>query len=217
MSFTIPTLSVYLYVDGENHYRRSEDAARASLGAPLESLRTVSHTFGGGNLLVRKDCALFWDTRHCGNVQLHQKYYYTSFVGNDGDLHEIKTLMRAKPFAFDPEIVKEDKNKRKNRLAELEQLSLIEKPKGADIALAVRMLEDAANNNFATAYLFTSDADFLPLIKAVRRMGKYVVLFGFRNNLGNQEMAYAADEFIDLSTSFTTLHYSVMPPVSPGG
>ena len=75
---------------------------------------------------------------------------------------------------------------------------MIEKPKSADIALAARMIEDAVLGNYDICALFTSDADYLPEIKAVRQMGKVVTVYGFKGNLGNRELEYIPDEFIDL-------------------
>jgi hypothetical protein len=44
------------------------------------------------------------------------------------------------------------------------QENVIEKAKGVDIALSVRMLEDAYHNNYDMSYLVTSDVDYLPVI-----------------------------------------------------
>ena len=76
---------------------------------------------------------------------------------------------------------------------------MIEKAKGVDIGLAVRMLEDAYENCFQVCFLFTSDIDYLPVIKALRRMGKCVMVMGYRDGLGkNTPLEYVPDQFIDL-------------------
>ncbi len=59
----------------------------------------------------------------------------------------------------------------------------MEKPKGCDIALATRMVADAAAGLYDCCLLFTSDADFLPAIEAVRGMGKIVWVFGLASAL----------------------------------
>ena len=79
-------------------------------------------------------------------------------------------------------------------------LGLLEKPKGVDIGLTVRVLEDAYHNIFDTCYLFTSDIDFLPVIRVVQRLGKKVVVFGYADGLGNRsKLEYVPDAFVDLS------------------
>ncbi len=76
----------------------------------------------------------------------------------------------------------------------------MEKAKGVDIGLSVRVLEDAYHNIYDSCYLFTSDIDFLPVIRVLQRLGKKVIVFGYIDGLGNRsELEYVPDAFIDLS------------------
>lgn len=50
-----------------------------------------------------------------------------------------------------------------------------------DIQLAVDMVELAYNDSYDTAILVSSDGDFVPAIKAVKRKGKAVENIGFSN------------------------------------
>jgi uncharacterized LabA/DUF88 family protein len=210
MPFAINTHRLYVYVDGESHYSRTEAKAKATYGcASLEELKRVESSVGVPSLVAtRSDCKFFWDTAYFGPASPtpHRRYYFTAFTGGDIDLLGAKDFVRSK--GFDPEIIKEPKDLRERRKGQLTNLALIEKPKGCDIALTAKMIEDAASDNYDSAYLFTSDADFIPVIKAVRRMGKFVAVYGYKENLGNEELAFSPDSFVDLSTYFTRpLHY----------
>ena len=78
-------------------------------------------------------------------------------------------------------------------------VGLIEKPKGVDISLAVRMLNDAHLQSFDDCHLYTSDADFVPAINAVRALGKQVYVHGYMNGLADRsDLLYVPDQFIDL-------------------
>jgi hypothetical protein len=66
---------------------------------------------------------------------------------------------------LEPCVFPERSQRAKQRQNTLETQQLIEKPKGVDIALAVRMLEDSLNA-FEVCHLYTSDSDFLPVIQA---------------------------------------------------
>ncbi|MBI5148151.1 NYN domain-containing protein [Candidatus Pacearchaeota archaeon] len=53
--------------------------------------------------------------------------------------------------------------------------------KGDDISIAVDMLKLAYNNAYDTAVLVSTDGDFVPVIKAVKEIGKRVENIGFIN------------------------------------
>jgi uncharacterized LabA/DUF88 family protein len=100
---------------------------------------------------------------------------------------------------FEPIVIDEPKQLRSQREASREKLALIEKPKGCDIAIATRMVADAAAGLYDACFLFTSDADFLPAVEAVRRMGKVVGVFGVESALGkNSAYLHVPDFFFDL-------------------
>ena len=77
--------------------------------------------------------------------------------------------------------------------------AVIEKAKGVDIALAVRMFEDAQSGVYTHCALFTSDLDFLPVIESVQRMGKSVWVYGYKSGIGrNSPLEYVPARFVDL-------------------
>jgi uncharacterized LabA/DUF88 family protein len=96
---------------------------------------------------------------------------------------------------------------------------LIIKPKGLDIALAVRMLEDAHRNLYQRCFLVTSDADYLPLIKAVRQLGKqvYVLAYGEDITKWRSEFEYVPDAYVDLGEKLKDpVNYQLDPSKVPG-
>ena len=108
--------------------------------------------------------------------------YFSSAVGGDDEIHAIRVAIRQ--LGFEPTVIHELKAHQKRRSDSLETQALIEKPNGCDISLATRMVADAAANLFDACCLFSSDADFLPAVEAVRRMGKVVMVAGYKSAAG---------------------------------
>src|SRR5262249_55230097 len=76
---------------------------------------------------------------------------------------------------------------------------VIERAKGVDVGLSVRILEDAYANTFQDCLLLTSDVDFLPVVRAVRRMGKQVVVLGYREGSTHRSpLEFEPEGFYDL-------------------
>lgn len=186
----------YVYVDGESHYIRSEHAWRQLHGAKacLEHLRYVNQS-DHRLLLVLPKAKVFWTRRMNPNVS--RTIYFTSAIGDDAALHELMLSLRN--FDIEPSIVKERKELRSQRDNLFVGQQIIEKPKGVDIGLAVRMLEDAYHHNFDSCHLYTSDVDFLPVIRAIRARGKQVYVYGYKNGLSlHSDLLTVPDQFVDL-------------------
>src|SRR5206468_2024229 len=107
--------------------------------------------------------------------------YFTSTVCDPQTMHEIRLKLRS--FDLEPHVILEAKKLEERRQNILRDAQIIEKPKGVDISLTVRMLEDS-HNAFDICHLYTSDVDFLPVIQAVRARGKHVFVYGYKNGLG---------------------------------
>jgi len=186
----------FLYVDGESHFIRSESAWRDLHGpqASLDHLRYIGQTDDRLVLVVR-DAKVFWTRKMNPSVQ--RAVYFTSAVGNDDARHQIMVSLRN--FDLEPAVLTELGKLAAQRGNVLQTQQLIEKPKGVDIALAVRMLEDAYHEAYDACHLYTSDVDFIPVIKAVRARGKRVCVHGYKNGLSKRsELLYVPDQFIDL-------------------
>ena len=110
---------------------------------------------------------------------------------------------------FEPQVIPELKDLAKQRENALKANGLIIKAKGVDIGLAVRMLEDAYHNNYERCVLLTSDIDYLPVIEAVRRMGKHVYVLGYGEGIAKDSpFLYLPERFVDIGEGFMKEFYA---------
>ena len=65
-----------------------------------------------------------------------------SHTGDDASLHEARATLRG--YGFEPITISEKKSLKSQRATTLRQHGLMEKAKGCDIALATRIVADAA-------------------------------------------------------------------------
>jgi uncharacterized LabA/DUF88 family protein len=123
--------------------------------------------------------------------------YFTDFVGDDNNYHNVCITIRQQ--GFEPQVICERSQFAKQRKNLLRTNSILEKPKGVDISLTVRLLEDAYRNIYDQRFLFTSDIDYLSVMQAIQRLGRKVIIFGYKDGLGtNSELEYVPDAFINL-------------------
>ena len=107
-------------------------------------------------------------------------HYYSAVQGDEVKLDDVRDRLQA--LGFDAHIFKKEKGK---------------KSKGVDISLARDFLAHAYRDNFDAAVLVAGDADFVPLVDEVKRLGKQVfVLFFAQQGLGI-ELKRHADAFFD--------------------
>ncbi len=147
---------------------------------------------------------VFWDVEWVHrisyvipNMHIGRAVHVGSFAGDLKGINDVAVKVRQ--YGFEPTIVLELKDRQKQRAQLLYESQIMDKPKGCDIALATRMISDAAADLFDFCALFTSDADFLPAVEAVRSMGKSVFVFGYRRCLMKQsKYLYVPDGFFDL-------------------
>jgi uncharacterized LabA/DUF88 family protein len=185
----------FVYVDGESHYNRCECAWKAIAGsdATLDRIRLKGEK-GNGNILTIPEARVMWCRKWSAGVQ--RAVYFTSVVSNPENIHAIKVQLRN--VGLDQHVILEPKQLAERRANILRDAQLIEKAKGVDIALAVRMLEES-HSAFDVCHLYTSDVDFLPVIHAVKTRGKRVFVYGYKNGLGkNSELLTVPDLFVDL-------------------
>ena len=188
---------VFVYVDGESHFIRSENAWRKLHGseANLDELRHNGQP-DDRMILVDARAKVFWTRKM--NPGVDRAYYFTSFAGDKPGLHNTKVNLRE--FDLEPCVTHERRELADQRRHSLQTQHLIEKAKGVDIALAVRMLEDAQREAFDVCHLYTSDIDFLPLITAVRGKGMRVYVHGYKDGLTNEsEFLHECDKFFELA------------------
>src|SRR6185312_746069 len=68
--------------------------------------------------------------------------------------------------------------------------------KGVDVLLAVEMLDNAFRKNMDEAWLLAGDADFVPLVEAVTRLGTWVNVF-YDAHAASRELYSSADQGIE--------------------
>lgn len=187
---------LYVYVDGESHYIRSQEAWKRIYGeeATLDCLRCASDA-GDALVLVDEKAKLFWTRRMLPGA--YRAYYFTAAVGGSDIQYDLQRKM--KDFDLEATIIQEKADQAARRKQTLDGQRLIEKAKGVDIALTVRMMEDAQQGAFDECHLFSSDLDYLPLIKSVRAKGKKVFLHGFDVGLGKDSpLLCEVDSFTEM-------------------
>jgi len=187
---------ISVYIDGESHFIRTERAWSTlhGNGATLGCLRYKDQTDDRLVLFVPR-ANVFWTRKFSAGAS--RSVYFTAAVADAQGLHQIKVDLRN--FDLEPNVILEKKQAAERRWNKRRDAGVIEKPKGVDIALAVRMLEDAHRHAFDRCHLYTSDADFLPVINAVMAQGKQVYVFGHKDSLADQsELLHVPDQFIDL-------------------
>ncbi len=207
-------MKTYVYVDGESHFIQSDACWKKLHGEEtgLEAIvdpgiRDGLHYPNAINPAIRlyPRAKFFWDANYPNLIrppfalqQVLGAVYYTDFSGNDAELQESRVFIRKQ--GFDPQVIKERSQLAKQRENRLKNEGILEKPKGIDIGLTVRLLEDSYRHIYDICYLFTSDVDYVPVIQAIQRVGPKVIVFGYKDGLGNNsDLEYIPDAFIDLS------------------
>jgi NYN domain len=208
-------MRVAIYVDGESHFIRTQAAVRRHLGA-MGHLPAVRSTLTGIGSAAFPDvnqpylrcepaAKFFWDTfylflapRPFNSPHITGGVYFSAVSGDESAFHASCVAIRRN--GCGPRGPRERSQLESQRANRLEQNGILEKAKGVDIGLAVRLLEDAYHNNFDACFLFTCDIDFMPVARIIQRMGKKVFVFGYSEGLGAlSEFEYAPDGFVDLS------------------
>src|SRR5262245_61397216 len=112
----------FVYIDGESHFLRSEDAWRKLHGpdACLERLRYIGQT-EGQLILVDSKAKIFWTRKM--NPGADRSYYFTTAAGDAPALHKIKVTLRN--FDLDPVVLPERKQAARQRQNLLQTTSLI--------------------------------------------------------------------------------------------
>jgi uncharacterized LabA/DUF88 family protein len=204
----------YVYVDGESHFIRSRAALKKSKGEELElseiagwEAKSAHNSPGRINPLhADSNSKVFWAeelmTYFCSPrwvaEHVSPRVYFTSFAGDAKGIHELKVLIRS--FHFEPVVIEERSQLAKQRQNLLENNGILERAKGVDIEMAVRILEDAYQDSFRQCILFCSDVDYLPVIKAIQRKGKRIILAGYTEGMSEQSpLFHVPDEFWNLS------------------
>ena len=139
--------------------------------------------------LYKRDCFIWIPTYPAldwPGARAARAYYYTSHKGNPDAIREIEEQLWNLKFSH--QVFK------KNRQGE--------KAKGVDIALTKDMLVHAFLNHYSHAFLFAGDGDYVPLVEEVKRLGKRVMIYFFKDEGLSPELRLAADGFSDITGRF---------------
>ena len=216
--------TVYVYVDGESNYIRTEtafkrrhfeDAILAEAAFVYSAGMEGSYPDPGPVLRHRADIQFFWDTGYgrmlrgpIERQRIAKAYYFGSIQGDENLAHDAAVHIRAN--GCTPMLVRESRQLAQRRQGRRAAKGLIEKPKGVDALLVARLLDDAYRDNFDACVLLTSDADFVPAIEIVQLLGKPVLVFGFGSGLGaRSRLLYVPDVFLDLDQHVQTSYLRV--------
>ena len=176
-----------LFVDGENLVFRYQDE--------LKSGRVAAD-----GVIHEPDCFV-WHPRitHISHFGLFRVYYYTTVIGDDDRVEEIKQRLSSIVFnATGPDnigitgqvvpiVFKKLQKSRKTRVV--------------DIHLIIDVLRYTHLNAIEIVYLVGGDEDYLPLINEVMREGKQVYIGALTSGLA-KSLTYTCDEFFDLDKLF---------------
>ena len=165
-------LQSYVYVDGA--YLR-EEGARISIPFPnpktmVEWIVQAIQGIGGP---VRHRRTSFYDAEPSDQPSSPALEQYWEFIEDQPDTDLRFGELRGKP--------------RRQR------------QKGVDVLLAVDMLSASFRQVFDIAVLVAGDADFVPLVHEVRRLGVTVVVAGVTRSMA-RELQIAADRFVALDS-----------------
>ncbi|WXG59131.1 MAG: NYN domain-containing protein [Candidatus Sedimenticola sp. (ex Thyasira tokunagai)] len=125
-----------------------------------------------------------WDLQYLGE----RAFYYTSLTGSLEDKNSVEESLHN--LGFNPKVFLKTRQE--------------EKSKGVDVHLTTDILSNAYLNNYDVALIVTGDADFIPAIEEVKRLGKivYVCFFTGKENGLSPRLSLTSDKNINITGLF---------------
>jgi uncharacterized LabA/DUF88 family protein len=110
-------------------------------------------------------------------------YYYSSTTSDEPEWTDARLTMRGN--GFEPRLFKRVRGR----------------SKAVDVALATDVLTLAGEGQYDVAVIFAGDGDYVPVVEAVKRLGRHVVVgfFAAKGHGLSDELRIAADDFVDLT------------------
>ena len=174
-----------LFVDGENLTLRAQEFAKENSIDLVEGPFYMRDVFVWMPQFKRATDGAYRNfPSSLVNPHAIRAHYYTSAQGDDVKLREVNETLRK--LGFEPKVFKKFPKR---------------KSKGIDISLSTDFLSHAFLNNYDFVALIAGDADYLPLIEEVKRLGKIVYLTFLSCGL-SQDLRLAADWFGSLDELF---------------
>ena len=162
----------YVFVDGQYVRAELRQGDRPDEFDPWKPAALVQNiNIAGANLVVSR--IFYYDAVDEGAApdQVERQRWYLARLQQMQDTHVVEGLVR--------------KGKRKSE------------QKGVDVQLAVDALQAANRGAVGAIALMSGDADFVPLVRAIRDVGPHVIVIAFKESLSN-ELRAAADRAIIL-------------------
>jgi uncharacterized LabA/DUF88 family protein len=176
-----------IFIDGENLVFRYQ----SMLAAGKKPSPKVVHI---PDVFVWHPTMTEWCLMHVLRV-----YFYTSVVGDDKKIADIKDKISKTIFSFEYD---------KDRGGTAQIIPIVfkksaksQKTRQVDIQITIDMMRFAHQQPVDVLYLVSGDGDYLPLISEVMRQGKEVYVGALSSGL-NPELQYSVDEFHNLDKYF---------------
>lgn len=181
-----------LFVDGENLSIEGEKVARDRNKNLVKGgqFRPGVYLWPTGATATTRRISVY-QLRIEPDAQAIRAFYYTTMSGTDEE--RISASEALWQMGFTPRIFP----KRKGH-----------KSKGVDIALATDMLSNAFLDNYDIALLVAGDGDYKPLVDEVKRLGKIVYLWWFKDHALSAALRVTCDwheDFTPMIDSFPNL------------
>jgi hypothetical protein len=174
-----------LFVDGENWTIRGRElAAAASVPLTPGPFYIPEAFLWYPGRPARKSSTLFdrWLAKHELEDLAVRSYYFGTVVGDADLVNETRATIHR--VGFDPRIFKKEKKTRPT--------------KAVDISLATEMLGHAHLDHFDVGVLLAGDGDYVPLVEAVKRLGKRVWV-GFFDQYAARELQLVPDLYFTIT------------------
>ena len=176
-----------LFVDGENLVMRYQDMLATGKVAD-ESVVHIPDAF-------------VW---HPGLMRWHdlssviRVAYYTSVVGDDLRVAEMRKAIAAQPYTSPT-----DNGSVNGQLVPVvfKKPARSQKTRNVDIQIVIDVMRYAFTDEIDRVYIASGDGDYLPLLTEVMRRGKQVEVLAFSSGL-NEVLPYSVDKFSILDTPF---------------
>lgn len=177
----MPDMRWMLFVDGENFTMRGQDVLFDANEPPIAGPYWRRNVYLWIPTKLRRVAALM---RGLPSDELVRGYYYTSCQGATDEQDAVRDSLR--DLGFDPIVFR--------RPPETTGRS----SKGVDIALTTDVLSHASLDNFGIAVIASGDGDYVPLVEAVKRLGKRVYVLSFAGRT-SPALRRASDQYGDFS------------------
>jgi len=130
-------------------------------------------------------------------------YYYTS-MAYESESEVTATRLALREIGFEPQMYRRRRDRSKvvdpPPGEERDEALARWKSKAVDLALATDVLTLAGEGRYEVAVIVAGDGDYIPVVEAVKRLGRHVVVAFFADKAHglSDELRIAADEFVDL-------------------